>query len=205
MGIAFFQFVLTILVFFPFSSRQWKEGDEIPESWKDFYKFNPCVPVDYPTVNAALAVVRSSRAEQARSIRVLVRPGRYILREAITVQAPGTVRVEIATMEMPDSFHPIIETPMEVEPTKRRKSSNTIRNIWACRTVEVEDLEEEPPPEFLEPVSSAPSIKRATLVLRTRRHNEPMVRVRQGCCTLRNLELRHISHGIGKLTFIQRQ
>jgi hypothetical protein len=158
--------------------------------------------VDYSTVDAAFLVVRSPRAEQAHSIRVLLRPGRYILREAITVQAPCRVRVVMETMEMPDSFHPILETPTEVEPARKRKSSPSFRNLLACRTVDVEEPEEEAP-EFLEPVATSssglvPSIKRASLVLRTRRHNEPILRVRQGCCTLRNLELRHISHGIGK-------
>lgn len=146
-------------------------------------------------------MVRTSRAEQSRSIRVLLRPGRYILREGITVEAPCNVRVVVETMEMPDSFHPIIETPMEVEPVKRRKHSASLRNILACRTVEVEDPDEDPLPDFMDTVSSSgmvPSIKRATLTLRTRKHNEPIVRVRQGRCTLRNLELRHISHGIGE-------
>ena len=139
--------------------------------------------------------------EQVRSIRVLLRPGRYILREAIHVQAPSGVRVEVETMDMPDSFHPEVEPTTEItnEPAKRRKSSKSLRNILACRNVEVEEPEEEPAPEFVEPMSSIlPSAKRAKLVLRTRRHNEPIVRVRQGTCTLRNLELCHISHGIGK-------
>jgi hypothetical protein len=183
---------------------QWKEGDPIPECWKDFYKYNPCVPVDYSTVNEALSVVRTARAEQTRSIRVLLRPGRYILRESILVQAPCSVRVEVATMVLPDYFRPVEETPDESEPPKRRKSSSRFRSILSCRNMDVEESEEEMLPDFEETTSSLSSstrsnacANRAKLVLRTRRHNEPIVRVRQGCCILRNVDLCHISHGIG--------
>lgn len=41
------------------------------------------------------------------------------------------------------------------------------------------------------------SVHQATLVLRTRRHNEPLVRVRQGSLTIRNMVLKHTSHGTG--------
>lgn len=159
-------------------------------------------------------MVRSPRVEQTRSIRVLLRPGRYVLREAITVQAPRAVRVEIETMEMPDSFLPIDQTTaaQEIEPARKRRSSHSIRNLLACRTVDVEDPEEDLGTlEFFEPsllnsspaespnTSSTTNRKQATLVLRTRRHNEPVIRVRQGTAVMRNLALRHISHGIGEL------
>jgi hypothetical protein len=54
--------------------------------------------------------------EQIRSIRVLLRPGRYVLREAITVQAQRSVRVILDTMEMPDdSFLPTDQTTIAPE------------------------------------------------------------------------------------------
>lgn len=157
-------------------------------------------------------MVKSARLEQTHSIRVLLRPGRYVLREAITVQAPRAVRVEMETMQMPNSFLPIDQTlAQDVEPVRKRKSSQSLRNILACRTVDVEDMEEDMGTlEFFEPsmfnassteTSGTPSPlgrKRATLVLRTRRHNEPIIRIRQGTAVLRNLELRHVSHGIGE-------
>ena len=168
-------------------------------------------------MNQALAVVRTARAEQIRSIKILLRPGRYVIREAILVQAPTSVRVEIETMKMPDSFQPVIETPEDVEPPKRRsKSAARIRSYLSCRNVDnVEteaeddmllDFEENPSStpattsSLSAPasVNNSPSSKRAKLILRTRRHNEPIVRVRQGCCILKNLDLCHISHGIGE-------
>lgn len=139
------------------------------------------------------------------------------MREAITVQAPRNVRVEMETMEMPDSFLPIDQTVIttESEPARKRKSSQSMRNILSCRTVDIEEPEDEflSGVEFFEPSmltananehaktsnsSNALCRKRASLVLRTRRHNEPIIRVRQGTAVLRNLELKHVSLGIGK-------
>jgi hypothetical protein len=137
---------------------------------------------------------------QCNSVRVLLRPGRYILREPISVQAEYNVDITVETMEIPDSFHPVIEVPTDVVPKKRRKSlRKSLRNSLSCRSVDAEE-DEEPLPNFPEPPITSSrlptSVKRATLTLQSRRHNEPIVRVRQGSCTLRNLELRHISYGI---------
>jgi hypothetical protein len=205
------KFTCALLTFYLFFHLilQWKQGDAVPESWRDFYRFNPCVPVDYPSINSAFSMVRTQRMEQTRSIRVLLRPGKYYLREAITIQAPSTVHVEIETMELPASIKTTVEPPMEVEITSRRlrrSSTSSLRNILSCRSVEVEEPEiEDVPLEFPEAPPSNSTLanptapRRATLVLRTRRLNEPLVRVRQGYCTIRNMELRHICHGIGKL------
>ena len=203
---------------------KWKEGDAVPSSWKDFYKYNPCVPTDYSSVNEAFSVVRTARSEQIRSIRILLRPGRYVVREAITIQASSSVRVRIETMELPDSFQPVMETAdMESEPPKRRRKSN-VRRFLSCRNIEEveepdDDLmpldfeEDEDPSLTVLTVATPPSSntstnssatgssskKRAKLILRTRKHNEPIVRIRQGCCILKNLGLCHMSNGVGKL------
>lgn len=217
---------------------QWKEGDEVPESWKDFYKYNPCVPVDYATVHGALEVVKLARADPSgpRVVRLLLRPARYILREPITVQNASekntvssgrSVAIQIETMEhLPDSFCPLAFedingascSPAEAEPVKRRKSS--LRSMLNCRNVDMlQDLELEAAEAasdlFLEQgvvnmtamiqanndsafaASNGIRIKRASLVLRTRRHNEPLIRIRQGSFTIRNIDLKHISHGTG--------
>ena len=122
------------------------------------------------------------------------------------------MNVEMETMEVPATFGTLIETPTEPEPSNRRRSSSnpSLRNILSCRVVDVESPEtEEALPDFPESLISHPighhTPKRATLVLRTRRHNEPLVRVRQGFLKMKNLELRHISHGIGKFFASQMQ
>ena len=172
--------------------------------------YNPCVPVDYPTVNAAFAIVRGPRAEQTRSIRVLLRPGRYVLQEAITVQAPESVQVEVVTMQMPASFVPIdqITSFVDLDPIRKPKSSPRRRNFLTCQSIEAAvDPEDEDmgQVEAFEPsMLHSPRVpqmtfghQRATLVLRTRRPNEPILRVRQGNANLRNLELHHVSPGVG--------
>jgi hypothetical protein len=226
-------------------------------SWRDFYKYNPCVPVDYSTVHAALKVVDVARLDiraQPNSVRLLLRPGRYILREGITIQDSDTdlstavaananaasntsrpIAVEIATAKhLPESFFPsALEadrsascSPAEPEPSKKRKTS--IRQIFQCRTVEVEEesnhynddmdfegredggiatqflLENQQldAPAFQSSSSTSSSsanatVNRASLILRTRRHNEPLIRIRQGVCTLRNIEIKHNSNGTG--------
>jgi hypothetical protein len=211
--------------------------------------------VDYSTVHAALGLVDVARHDtvaKPSTVRLLLRPGRYILREAITIQdsnndngAPNTVArpsnrsiaVEIATMEhFPESFFPsTLEaarsascSPAEPAPTRKRKPS--IRQIFQCRIVEVEEpnnpdndpmdidligsggipaellLENHslgapliiPSPSFSSSsTASNATVKRASLILRTRRHNEPLICVRQGSCTIRNIELKHNSHGTG--------
>jgi hypothetical protein len=195
-------------------------------------------------------IARNDVVTQPSTVRVLLRPARYILREAITIgDGPASnnqtfITVELATLEhFPESFHPsaleaarnATSSPAEPEPTKKRKK--TLRNLLSCRTVDV--AEEEPavmvdnafamdidlvdgggiPSEMLlenhpiggnglalatASVSSSSSsqsdvkVHRASLLLRTRRHNEPLLRIRQGSCTVRNIELKHICHGTGE-------
>ena len=160
--------------------------------------------MDFSTVDGAFAVVRSSCVEQTRSIRVLLRPGRYVLREAITVEAPQSAQVEVETMEVPDSYLPIDQTStavLESEPAGTRRPLQALRNILACRTVDVEETEEDAFGilEFFEPsMLSSNGSKRASLFLHTRRKNEPIIRVRQGIAVLRNVDLKHFSLGLGK-------
>jgi hypothetical protein len=250
-----FPFVDFVVLFF-LEILQWKEGDDVPDlSWRDFYKYNPCVPVDYSTFHAAMAIVdvaRNDTAAQPTSVRLLLRPGRYILRDAITIQdnndnnaaaaaaanaPPNTIvrpnsrpiAVEIVTMNhFPESFFPsALEAARNVscslvEPERSKKRKTTIRQIFQCRTVDIEEQDSHdnvamdvdvedglPPAELLlenqqldasdiRPSSSSKAtVNRASLILRTRRHNEPLIRVRQGTCTIRNIEIKHNSNGTG--------
>ena len=188
---------------------KWSEGDQVPSSWRQYYQDNPCVPIDYPTLPAALATAevvddRTLVTEQHRTIRVLLRPGDYILREAIVIQASDNVRVTIETMKGPfTANHQVAEeerTEPSSSPTRKfaRKAAN-LKHRLGCRSAmhHVEMLEPEldhPPLRRLS--SSRPPCDVASLILRTRRHNEPIIRVRQGAVKLINLELLHNSHGV---------
>ncbi len=166
--------------------------------------------MDFSTLQGAFSVVNCHRDGETPFIRVLLRPGRYVIREAITVQNSRNMRVEIETMEMPDSFLPIDQAVVVPEPesARKRKPSQSLRNILSCRTVDVEQQEDDfSGIEFFDPSmlksssgtrpSISPGKKRATIVLRTRRHNEPIIYIRQGTAVLRNLELKHVCHGSG--------
>jgi hypothetical protein len=142
--------------------------------------------------------------EQRRNIRVLLRPGDYILREAICIRATENVHVTIETMKGPFSHvnHQVADEERNPEAPRRRlvRKAASLRNRLGCRSanqhVEMADAELDHfrPLERLS--SSRPPCQVATLILRTRCHNEPIFLVRHGAVKLINLELRHNCHGI---------
>lgn len=182
---------------FLFFFLQWKEGDEVPESWRDFYTSHPCVPIDYTTISGALSVAQNTRLEQIHSIHVLLRPAKYVLNETITVNAERDVHVSIETIEMPESILPKGEVSTETEPKRRRRSGSILKYL-TCRSVETEVEEEF---DFTNSASSyrtaSSSIKHkhAILTFKSQEVNKPIFRIYKGQCTLRNLRLDHISYG----------
>lgn len=202
------QHSLTRSIFSSFFLK-WTEGDQVPSSWRQYYQDNPCVPIDYPSLPAALATAEvvddhTLVTEQRRTIRVLLRPGDYILREAIVIQASENVCVTIETMKGPFTANHQVAEEERTEPCSSpnrkfaRKAAN-LKHRFGCRsaTHHVEMLDpdlDHPPLKRLS--SSRPPCDVASLILRTRRHNEPIIRVRQGVVKLINLELLHNSHGI---------
>jgi len=205
---------------------KWAEGDDIPASWKKYYQFNPCVPTDYSSIHTAIRKATVNAIEDSsdqKKIRVLLRPGRYDLRKAITTYDNGiddgndtqSVSVTIETMTYsPSNFgngdrgNNVTQSRQSSNKSKRKLKSS-IRNIFRCRTVDVESEQEEdldshdsfgddlydsplPSEETIESASSDDrEVERATLVLSTRRHDEPLVRVTKGSFTMRNVNLRH--------------
>lgn len=194
------------------NTLQWSEEDSLPStSWREYYQKNPCVPVDYATLPAALATIETPNAnrvmEQTSSIRVLLRPGEHLLSEAIVIQATEGVTVTIETMRgnfSSSSSHSLEErtiASLEREsrsPTRRlaRRAAN-LRTRMNCRSasrdIDVLDAELEHP---VLPSCSRPTSECASLVLQTRKHNEPLLRIKQGTIKLKNLDILHNSHGI---------
>jgi hypothetical protein len=142
---------------------------------------------------------------QHRSVRILLRPGKHYLREAISIQTVGDAKVTIETLDLPqnvfrsprrvpDSMEQVTEAPV---PPKRAKS---LRGLF-CRArsgserVEATEHSEGSfdPEDWRDLVPRR--AKHATLVLRSRRHNEPVFRVKQGTLILNNVEIQHNSHG----------
>jgi hypothetical protein len=165
--------------------------------------YNPCVPVDFPSISRALSSVQNPRLVQMHSIRVLLRPGKYVLREPISVEAELNVHVTVETMEMPESLCSSIDSTFmhPKTPNKKRRKSCKLVKYLTCRTVDVVDGQSNADHEELVETTSAcsselaPCTNRAVLTLQSRRENEPILRIRQGSCTLRNLNLYHLSSG----------
>ena len=194
-----------------FFLHQWKHGDPEPSSWAEHYRMNPCVPVDYRSVHTAVALATAGNHHprghtlQNRTIHVLLRPGKYYLREAITVQSTVGVKISIETMEMPENiFQPtrpteVVEQPPEAPALPKR--SHSFSRFMRCNrpNYDVEETERSESSDYSEAdwmglIPQPPT--HATLILRSRRPNEPAFRVRQGSLVLKNVEIQHNSHGI---------
>jgi len=204
---------------------KWKEGNKEPHSWKLFYRRSPCIPVDYRTITDALATASDHDEttihdasngnprvmEQRRSLRILLRPGEYVMREAIVVQAVGeNTSLTVETMDLP-KIEPIVreddpemeeESITEVAPSseesissakKLLKHAATIRKKLSCRSHAVQEAGNFDENDI--ELSSVPPV-RATIISRFRRQNEPIFRVRQGTLVLKNIALNHFCYGI---------
>jgi hypothetical protein len=142
---------------------------------------------------------------QHRSVRILLRPGKHFLREAISIQTTGDAKVTIETLDLPknvfrsprvvQAVEQAIEAPV---PPKRAKS---LRGLFCRARSGSERVEETEHSEGSFDAEDWMDViphraKDATLVLRSRRHNEPAFRVKQGTLILNNVEIQHNSHGI---------
>lgn len=199
---------------------QWKEGETEPKSWFDFYRSNPCIPVDYSSIHTALVIALETPASprarsaspktQIRSVRILLRPGYHYLKHAVDIRAMPGVVVTFQTMETPTNIYrpPPKPTTDEVaaenaspeKPTSAsKKGHRALRSLMLCYRPEVADesdteaATDHVAPDFSDPMRPLPN--HATLILRSRRHNEPVFRVHQGLLNLDNIEIQHTSHG----------
>jgi hypothetical protein len=68
---------------------------------------NPVVPTDYSTIHKALAVISNGSKKKPRqcgSVRILVRPGRYYMPEALTIHATKrTARITVEALRLPET------------------------------------------------------------------------------------------------------
>jgi hypothetical protein len=148
--------------------------------------------------------------EQRRNIRILLRPGEYFMKEAIVIQAVGErTTVSIETMEMPQ-FDPILknETDEDAPPTafadrnspspakRMLQRASSMASRLSCRSSSmVQDEILLSSDEESESKSGRVPL-RAVLISKSRRQNEPLLRVRQGTLRMDNIGLVHYSNGI---------
>jgi hypothetical protein len=90
---------------------QWTDEVEMPESWQDFYRENPCVPIDYDTLESAFDSISSGAnidttennvrhryRMQESSARILLHPGPYFLRQPIVFNCIDDAEVTIESI-----------------------------------------------------------------------------------------------------------
>jgi len=217
------------------SLYKWKDGDCLPSSWKKYYQHNPCVPVDYSDIHTALSeVIRNAKEDSTKptAIRVLLRPGRYVLRKAITMEETisnnHSVSVAIETMACSpgNCYNSDFTPPYQPSDQSKKKRKNKIKKFFGCATIDVESgedeveyLDDDDINDFIDRTQSRrPNVglrdtsllsdvsysrkkyinsanNRATLVLKTKRQNEPLFRLRRGSFAIRNIDLKHGSLG----------
>jgi len=161
---------------------------------------------------------------QIRSVRILLRPGKHVLKQAVHVQAVPGVVVSLETVQLPKNLYRappaadsngnsalhnshlmLMEQPLPLEATTssstRSSPKPSFRNLFRCNRQEsgegesvTEDLTDFD--EWLHHPNDVVVPQHATLLLRSRRHNEPAFRVSQGVLRLKNLEIQHNSHGL---------
>lgn len=184
---------------------KWKPGDAVPKSWKQYYLERPCVPVDYTSLHDAL---NSCSGEY---VQILLRPGRYYLSESVTVNRAPNQKVAIATMKLPEN---IFQSPPALPDDgsvfsaathqriyKQRRGTGLLRFIRFTSSAYNDAVVEDGDASVLSEIShtswAIPQLQtRATLVLRTRRLNEPAIRVLSGQFAAININVEHSSHGL---------
>jgi hypothetical protein len=110
------------------------------------------------------------------------------------------VTVTIETMKGNFASNHVLSEEESVNHTHKKSPTRRltrVRNRMNCRSLATQDY----PVELEHPVmerlsSSRPTTDCATLILQTRKHNEPLFRVQQGNLKLANLQLLHNCHGM---------
>ena len=157
----------------------------------------------------------TKQLKQVRNIRILLRPGIYWLKQAIDIQAIPGVTIYLGTVDLPRNLYQpvrhvteIMEQPLPLSLPESeanngsRKRASSFLNLFNCKRQvpsEETDVEEtDYTDDWRDNGNFMPTTepKHATMILRSRRNNEPVVRVRQGVVYMRNIEIQHNSLGL---------
>ncbi len=87
--------------------RQMDLGEKDPNafiSWRDIYCSNPIVPLDYPTIQAAIDATGSYNEFKRtyyfkKSVRILLNPGIHIIEKCMRVHNYGNLQFSVETLE----------------------------------------------------------------------------------------------------------
>jgi len=139
-------------------AHKWTDGMQMPESWSNFYRQNPCVPVDYDTLEAAFDSISSGVSvdstennvrqrfrKQNSSARILLHPGPYFLRKSIVFNCIGSAEVTIESIGgLKDPRHASTWCQnYHAEPSMDENSSNTRKLLTGLSSSDTIDSSEE--------------------------------------------------------------
>ena len=144
-------------------------------------------------------------------MRIWLRPGRYQMKESIKIDREPSHKVSVVSMSLPSNIYqpppslPSSETDpvntiVENQRTTRRAKGlmKFIRCTGAAHNdVHIDDDEESVASESDNVLWTVPQpLTRATLVLRSRRLNEPAIRVQRGQFAAEGIDIEHSSQGL---------
>lgn len=147
------------------------------------------------------------------NVRIWLRPGRYYLKESIKIDRTPLHKVSLASMTLPSNVYnappdlPCFESSSDCASVerlrngKKRRGQGLLKYILCTSTAynaaSVEEGEESVASDQESTATQPPDTPlRATLVLRTRRLNEPAIRVQRGHFAAQNINVEHSSHGL---------
>lgn len=226
---------------------KWKDGDPTPHSWFELYRNSPCVPIDYNTVESALASVTAAAStnnqvndnggdggslQESKVVRILLRPAEYVLNDSLVIDTTGSItQITIETLEdfscstsMDDA--PIVASlPIVHSSDFSHNRGNHRRKLFALQKLQnrFESVRRKLTKSSCLPTAMASSnatamgvdafvptfpadlintngeqrqqLRRAKLILKTRKQNKPLIYVQEGLLHLKNIDLCHYSSG----------
>lgn len=207
---------------------KWVEGvdrepndEDDADFWKDVYRRNPIVPLDYSSIpRAAASCCNYKQYDDAgyfecyRNVRILVEPGVHYLDREITVETlgdaefsiqhhslysnyvttPSNQTVEVASRTSRPSTPDSFTSASSEDRSPaptRRRLNSGFRSILSCRS----SLSVGDDDSDVSVVDCKSAREQATIVLKTKFRNCPVFRVRQGKLSLVGVSLVHYCSG----------
>lgn len=204
---------------------KWTEGmDDEPGAndvnfWKDIYRRNPIVPLDYSSIPKAAASCCNYKSYEGsgyfecyRNVRILVEPGIHYLERELTVETLENAEFSIQNHQLysnhtaarntvatgygsrPSTPNSMISAGSSSDegspaPTRRRLNSG-FRSILSCRSSSSVDGSDSDIS-----VDCKSAREQATIVLKTKVRNCPVLRIRQGQMNVVGVSLIHYCSG----------
>ena len=167
-----------------------------------------------------------NKREQIKNVRILLRPGKHYVKESVLIEAASCVTVTLETMQLPDNrfYNPRLayqdQRGPQSYPEQRTSTAASLKQLlWMNCTSQTEAVDSDY--ESVDGSDDSPLVfwndsnrshhqssnniysteppkypDRASLILQTKKQNEPVIRVRQGSLKLKQVDLHHACNGV---------